>query len=658
MSLNERSLDAVRGLLKTECTVALTGVGDEHGSGVFIDWNVVLTCAHVVGGNEGQEVTVHLVGGAERVGVVKESLPGNDLDLALVEVQFLEGDTRPPAVALEPFLKDNIDYYAVGYPREALTGQRGMQEVSYRVSASYQADNVTPRSLALQSGGALVQPGISGGALLSPQSGAVVGIVQWSNNPDSDTGGGAIPINRVTEHLTTVKALVKQPPQAARAWRDALGPDAWQKLGFEWEWQSQLDILISGTVEEWTIRLEPNGGDPYKVTGQGLPHQVARALFHWAQRRRVHDAEDVDLLGRLLGGALLPEHLVERVTQAAESDRLFIRLCFDEGTELFDVPWEFVQMQYPGGERQLALDRSTRLSRIAPRLNVPPGGVDLAPRRAPAAVLGIVMQPEDWQSQMPRIIDDNAELPWPTSDVLMSELDQAATAAGIMTTKLLEGDPTQTKITRAIDELRADNGVPAEVVHYLGFGVTENGAAKYAIFEGLNGIVRWRPLSDLFESAVKAGARLLVVQFLSPRAGWDPAPVTPRAFLPALRGSICAVVFTTLPVHPREAIAFNKKLYSTLREGKTIEEAVQAARTEMREGEVPLEEDSASFGWFSLLTGPDSGLRLLEAHAGGAGRTSTDRGGQRSPREPREGAPNTEQAARPDPIDRGGFSRG
>lgn len=86
----------------------------------------------------------------------------------------------------------------------------------------------------------------------------------------------------------------------------------------------------------------------------------------------------------------------------------------------------------------------------------------------------------------------------------------------------------------------------------------------------------------------------------------------PRAFLKALRGSVEAVVFTTLPVHPREAIAFNKNLYSALRRGRTIEEAVQAARAELQNGEPPLQEDSASFGWFGLLTGQESGLQLLE----------------------------------------------
>lgn len=236
MALTQTSLADVRLLLRTRCTVALTGAGGLHGTGFFIDRDLVLTCAHVVGAKAGHEVRVHLVGGAERKGVIKKYLPGNELDIALVEVHLRPEDPPPTAVVLESFLTDNIDYYAVGYPREALTGSAGLQEISYRTNASYEVDNVTPRTISLQSGGALILPGMSGGALLSSQSGAVVGIVQWSNELEGDKGGGAIPVNRVAQHFTEVSERVARPPAATRAWRNALGPDGWQQLGHDWRY--------------------------------------------------------------------------------------------------------------------------------------------------------------------------------------------------------------------------------------------------------------------------------------------------------------------------------------------------------------------------------------------------------------------------------------
>jgi hypothetical protein len=103
---------------------------------------------------------------------------------------------------------------------------------------------------------------------------------------------------------------------------------------------------------------------------------------------------------------------------------------------------------------------------------------------------------------------------------------------------------------------------------------------------------------------------LLVVQFLTQRVDRDPDPVPPRAFLPALRGDIGAVVFTRFPVHPRQAFRFNLKLYEELGRGETMEDAVQAGREDAQTNQQL--SDAAGFGWFSLLTGPGSGLRLLE----------------------------------------------
>jgi hypothetical protein len=257
---------------------------------------------------------------------------------------------------------------------------------------------------------------------------------------------------------------------------------------------------------------------------------------------------------------------------------------------------------------------------------------------------------------MPRILDANEELPWPADGELTRALRQAAASADIVS-NVLDEEPTYTKITNAITTSLAKNA-PTEVVHYLGFGEVQHGDGKFAIFDAYDGLIRWRSLSDLFASAARAEARLLVVQFLSPRAGRDPAPVPPRAFVPALRGSIGAVIFTTLPVHPREAIAFNRKLYSALGEGMSVEDAVQAARTELKEGERPLEDDSASFGWFGLLTGPQSGLRLFEPGSGG-GRSAGDRTGPSSPLAGPEAADvRADGVARPDFRDGVDPSRG
>ncbi len=611
MAVSPEVLAAVRTLLK-RCTASVTLDDGSHGSGFFIDERRLLTCAHVAGA-EGGTVSVHPVGrDAPRPGTVVTALPGNDLDLAIVEVDPVPGEPPQPAVVLDRAVVDNIDYYAVGYPAEVLVGEVGLEEVSYPVNTRLDpADGVTPRLLMIQAGGPLVVPGISGGALLSSDSGAVVGLVQYSRDVGGDKGGAGIPIVRAAEHLPLVHDLLASPPLATRAWRDALGRAAWRQLGNQWEWRTRLDILVSGDVKEWHIRADSEDGDAYTVSGQGLPSRIAEALFHWAKRRRVRDPEDVELLGRLLAGALLPDPLVERLIGAADSDELMVRLRFDDGGDLFDVPWEFVTLRVNGETRQVATSREMRLARVAPRADG--SAVDVLPAAGTAGVLGIVVQPEDWQRRMPNLRQLAKDVAWPEQGALAARLGAAIESGGTLSAHLLD-TPLPSQVPRTIKEL--ERGAPLDVVHYCGFGQLQDGVPRIA-FSDDEGDAELHELDNLFAWVSASPARVLVVQFLLPPSGTDPDPIPPSAFRSALRGRVNAVVFTPVPVHPRQAQAFNRRFYEALGGGATIEAAVQEGRAEV--GDDRFLGDAAGFAWFSLITGPQAGLQVVEAGSTGSG---------------------------------------
>src|SRR4051812_42163417 len=108
MALAKQTLADLRELLKAGSAQIRTGDGSTRGSGFFIDDRLLLTCAHVVKGPKGATVTVEPYGRSEREGTVVEYLPGNDKDLALVEVEQVEDEGPQPAVLLDAGIDDRV----------------------------------------------------------------------------------------------------------------------------------------------------------------------------------------------------------------------------------------------------------------------------------------------------------------------------------------------------------------------------------------------------------------------------------------------------------------------------------------------------------------------------------------------------------------------
>jgi hypothetical protein len=606
VALDPNCLVQLRELLK-ECVASVEDVNrSSRGSGFFVDEDLLLTCAHVVKGQKSESLRLHPFKRQPRSGIIIDVIAQRSIDLALVKVDKVEGESPQPAVVLDRGIVDNVDYFAVGYPSEQVVGVPGLEEISYRGNARIAEDGSTPILLVLQAGGALIKPGLSGGPVMNTDTGAVVGLVQYTQDPNNPTGGAAIPIGRAASDFAEVRRCLDKPPVATARWRDILGPAAWRQLGKSWGWRHELDICIRGSPSGWEVRLDPDNDGPYSLTGRGLSEDVSEVLFHWAQRRRVRRDEDVKLLGRLLSGALLPPPVLSQVLRGAGNDQLLVRLRFDGNCELFDVPWEFVTIRIADKDHHIATEPHMGLVRVGSHANE--GSIDTAPRRGVGTVLGIIVQPEDWQTQMPRPHLSGKEVSWPQRGWCSDRLSEAIRECRRLQLSLLE-DPIPSKVAGAVlNSVGTDT--PIEVVHYMGFGQLEQGKPMIALSDG-EGDVEWRSLEDLFSWVEQSGARLLIIEFFLPRVGTDPEPIPPRAFLSGLAGRVNAIIYTRFPVHPRQSNRFNVALYNALGSGETVEMAVQRARKDVLDNQFL--GDAAGFGWFALLTGPRADTQLVEA---------------------------------------------
>ena len=601
--LDTDTLQGLRDLLK-ECSAHIVGGnGATRGSGFFVDERLLLTCAHVVKVAKGETVMVEPYGRHERPGMVLEVLADTADDLAIVGVKPVEGERPQPAVVLDGQMRDAIEYYAVGYPRGQLTSKVGQEEIKYTGRLRRGNNKVTIDELVLEAGKG-VTSGLSGGAVLSSETGAVVAVIQYATGAEKTAGGGAIPIVRAAERLPAVKERLEEPPVAARQWRDILGREGWQALGRSWEWQRRIDLWIGGTRLQWRVWVDPDDTAAYQVTYKNLPEDVSDALFQWAQRRRVHSDDEVKLLGRLLGRAMLPASVAGDIASARRSDKLLLRLRFEPGSELDDVPWEFATVPINGEEERLAIQDGMSLVRVAPHPNE--AAVRTTPDKVEARVLGVVVQPVDLQPQMPVLRGSYSQIPWPEHGVLVEQLRNTVENTVETTAKLkLEriGDPTPSNIK---DGARSESE-PIDVVHYIGFGRLEK-EAEIAVSDG-EGAVDFRSLKDFFQWIQDSNARIVVVQFMLPPVGSDYEPIPPGAFVEALKNTVNAVVFTRIPMHPRQLKVFNEGFYQALAEGQAVEVAVQRGRDKASQNR--LLGDAACFGWFTLLTGPKPDTRLV-----------------------------------------------
>jgi len=548
-------------------------------------------------------------GAQNRTGEIRDIRPELNVDLALVEVEGDDGDEPQPAVVVHPQLDHDVVYVAAGYPKAEFGGKSGLEVIAYDGHRRLDADSTTDILLVLEAGGAVIGSGLSGGALLNTMTGAVAAVVQWTKVPDEDSGGAGIPIQLAVKEFPEIEELITDPPTAARRWRDALGDNRWQALGHALQWRRSFDVVVCGTRGAWKVWVEPDDGTHEEITARNLPNEVSESLFQWAERRRPRRDDEVKMLGRLLGAAVLPEAVSARMRGDRLADELRVRLRVEGDSDLFDVPWEFVT---DAKERHIAAEEGLGLVRVAEHASLEK--VDVLPAPGEVGVLGAAVQPPAWQERMPSFVYSGKSVDWPPEHKIVQRLQEMVDAASGFRFLTIDGapleNPTLYQFGMALSR-PPPAGVTLEVVHYIGFGHVENGVSKLG-FSDEEGDVEWSPMSDVLAKVAASGARVLVVELALPRFDMELEPVSPRAFLPALDNRINAVVFTRFPVHPRQFQTFNDAFYRELGAGSAIEVAVHQARRQLKG--TPSLSDAAGFGWFTLVTGPRADLALRPMH--------------------------------------------
>jgi hypothetical protein len=433
--------------------------------------------------------------------------------------------------------------------------------------------------------------------VLSLRTGAVVGVVRLSNDPQDALGGGAIPMSRAAQSYEQVRRLLAEPPPAVRQWRDVLGRSVWQALGKSWDIAASVDLRVSGARKRWKISMDQTAGSE-DVTGPDLGEDVAEALFRWAQRRRIRSKEEVELLGRLLSSALIPRSVAEHLRSVSGADSVLVRLHVERGNDLADIPWELAAV--PGKRDSfLAADEAFRFVRV-----VDTAGPAVRPEPVDTVnVLAVMAQPGRWRFPVVHSPNGGKPYEWPTFADQCLQFRKAVEGQDV---KLDLLDRPQKGDIRA-----ALKAKPVQVLHYVGVGrLGRSGEPLIAVVEDDDGDSEdWEELTPILDLAATKGVQLVVLELLLPPDGQDYDPITPSTLGDVIKGSINGLVLTHLPVHPKQTRMFNKPFYEALRAGESIETAVQKGRRAL--GESTPVEDEAGFGWFTVATGVQSGVGLV-----------------------------------------------
>jgi Trypsin-like peptidase domain len=591
--------------LVRETTALVYVAGRPIGTAFFIGEDLLLTCAHV---GVTDTVTIQPYQRECRPAMVDGRA---EPDLALLRSPP-DGGKPSPCVVLGQAL-DSYDCLVAGYPR--MHGADPGSEV--RSGGVHLRKNLTggDQSLVIDPGQNITW-GMSGGPVISTGSGAVIAIVRTSKDPEDAQGGGAIPISLAVEAFSQVREALGGETRAMIPWRDVLGQENWQLLGRSWDIAERIDLQVTGDRTHWEVRLHHAGGPEILHKGPDLGDGVAKAIFHWAQRRHVRGADEVRLLGQLLARALFPNPIPPQLDALRRADSVLVCLHVEAGNDLADVPWELAADPFPHKAEPffdepdwyLAADRPFRFTRIlAERAE----SVSAPKPKPPASirVLTVVAQPKGWLHQdIPR--PSGRGHPWPDAPTMLAGLKASIRHNGLTVTSL--ASPTRGDMQEAL-ETAHENQEPYDVLHYMGTGKLGSGGQAQIVFVDDSNphseLEEWEDVHRILGDAARADVRLVVLELMLPPENEDLQQLICSAFGDVVKDSVKAVVLTNHPVYPDQCQVFNREFYRFLSGGESIEKAVQEARHRLKVDKPT--GDAAGFGWFTVVTGRQVGIRLV-----------------------------------------------
>lgn len=595
MELSEDVLKRL-GELVAETTALVYVDGEPNGTAFFITEDLLLTCEHVV---PEDKVTIQPYLRKSRPAEVVRRAEG-DIDLALLRSPP-DSDEPSPCVVLGEGV-DSYECLVAGYP--VLKGTApGYEPRAIRVHWRTDPATGSPQILVIDPG-QIITGGMSGSPVISTATGTVVAIVRTSRDTQDALGGGAIPVSVAAEAFPhEVGGALDGETWAMIRWRNALGRDNWQRLGRSWPTANRVDLWIKGDHLHWDVRLLPAGGHDIPHKGPDLYDGIAKAIFLWAQRRHVRGTDEVRLLGQLLARALFPSDIPPELRALTAADSLLVCLHVEKpGNNLADIPWELAADPFSDDlERFLATDGPFQFIRItADHAEQVPGPVPKPPDNV--RVLTVVAQPADWvHPDIPT--PSGGRHPWPDAKAIRARLEAAIHRSGLDVTPLAPATRGNMQ-----DELRART---YDVLHYMGTGRKADGRPEILFVddsEPESELEEWADVHSVLTDAARAGVRFVVLELMLPPEDKDFQQLTCSTFGDVVTGTVMAVVLTNLPVYPDQCQVFDREFYRSLGGGASIEEAVQEARCKLK-ADKPTG-DAAGFGWFTVVTGRQTGIRL------------------------------------------------
>ena len=564
------------------------------GAAFFISEDLLLTCGHVA---TQETVTIKPSGRPCRSADVIDM---NDAaDLALLSSHRVQGE-RPACVVLDQ-TPHHGDCFVAGFPRE---DDLDPGSEVFDVQAHPRRDLEGSDQVLEIDPGKIITWGMSGGPVVSVRSGGVIGIIRTSKDPVNALGGGATPISRAIGAFPQVAEILPMSTLAMVPWRDALGRDNWQELGKSWNIEECIDLRISGKKHRWLISLDQAAGPMRDLTGPDLGEEVSEAIFYWARRRHARGISEVALLGRLLGSALFPQDIANHLSSLMRADSIFVRLHVEHGNDLAEIPWELAAVPRER-DRFLAAAQQFRFARVMDKPAIPT--ISAGPKSpADVKVLAAVAQPVGWKYPEIHRLYGGEPYVWPKATMMCKRLRASIERNGFKAD--VYESPQQHDVGLALDDSNR-NGKPYDVLHYMGTGQRGPDGNAQIMFVDEDGEVSWDDAERLLETAAHTGVRIVVLELMQPPEGQDYEPLTQHALRDVVGGSVNAVVLTHLPVHPKQCQKFNDRFYELLGQGRSVETAVQLARYKLMYDK-PMD-DAAGFGWFTIVTGPQSGIRLV-----------------------------------------------
>lgn len=232
----------------SRCTVKIQ-IGDKHGTGFFIDTNSILTAEHVIRGAKPDKIQVMLrppeagvIQPDIRVQEIVHAVDPNKLDAALLvlDASHLQVGEDFDVVHLLPDWRHDDPVYTYGYQ----LAERGFHGLPLSGTITDSAPFNGMKLVRFKDD--RVAGGLSGAAVLNKHTGAVVGVVKSTDDPNAPIGGYFVPVSEIFLHLPEVF-------ERNRTFFAAVPQHRWRRCEATLLRQHRNASLLKSTAHQWLL---------------------------------------------------------------------------------------------------------------------------------------------------------------------------------------------------------------------------------------------------------------------------------------------------------------------------------------------------------------------------------------------------------------------